>query len=135
MSNVIDNSSWCLGDGTFISLWFDNWCGYPLCLDDDASISLDDQTINEIMVNAHCDFAKSSTNIPFSIQMCISNCHIPFDIRPDKRCWNHSSNGDLSLKSAYEFKRNRGIVGDGFGTSLSLCLNLSWCGGSFIINY
>lgn len=49
MSNVIDNSSWYLGNDKSIILWFDNWCGYPLYLDDDALILLDD----EIMVNGH----------------------------------------------------------------------------------
>ncbi|KAI5414543.1 hypothetical protein KIW84_040148 [Lathyrus oleraceus] len=82
-----------------ISLWFDNWSGYPLYLDDDAPVLLDEPTVNGTMVNGHWGFAKSSTNILIRV-----------DIRPDKRCWNHYSNGDLSLKFAYKFKRNRGTI-------------------------
>lgn len=50
--------------------------------------------------------------IPFSVQVCICKCHIPYDLRLDKRCWNFTSNGDLSLKTTYDFKRNRGTLKD-----------------------
>ncbi|XP_058776939.1 uncharacterized protein LOC131651284 [Vicia villosa] len=33
LATVVDNSSWCLGNGASINLWFDNWCGMPFHLD------------------------------------------------------------------------------------------------------
>ncbi|KAI5393298.1 hypothetical protein KIW84_060425 [Lathyrus oleraceus] len=112
LNNVLDNSSWCLGDGKSISLWFDNWCGSPLFMDGDALSLIEDYTTNIIMVNVHWDFSKSSTNIPLFIQVRIKNRHIPFDLCMDKICWNIYTNEDLPIKFAYDFKRNRVTLKD-----------------------
>ncbi|CAK8566134.1 unnamed protein product [Lathyrus sativus] len=108
LHKVLNNSSCCLRNGQSIILWYNNWRGSPLFLDGDALTSIVDHLINIILVNGVWDFSKSSTTIPISIQVCIRNHHIPFDIRLDKRCWNLCSNGDLPFKFSYDFKCYRG---------------------------
>ncbi|CAI8595582.1 unnamed protein product [Vicia faba] len=42
MFTVIENSSWCLGNGSSINLLFDNWCGQPLYVHRDSLRSFED---------------------------------------------------------------------------------------------
>lgn len=93
-----------------MSLWFDSWCGSPLILDDVTPDVVVGHSASIILVNGSWDFSKSSTSILLSLQMRIRNCHILFDLCLDKRCWNLSSHGDLPLKAAYDFKRNKGTL-------------------------
>ncbi|XP_058725545.1 uncharacterized protein LOC131596826 [Vicia villosa] len=44
--------------------------------------------------------------------VCILHCHIPFNLRPDKRIWKGSVSGELTLKEDYEFKRACGVRAD-----------------------
>lgn len=103
IKTVIENSAWCIGNGSSIILWFDSWYGSPLCDDNEAPTQVIDDSVSSIMENGSWNFSKSATTILPSLQVCINNCHIPFDIRLDKRCWNYPYNGELSLKMAYEF--------------------------------
>lgn len=48
----------------------------------------------------------SVSSLPASLHIRILNVHIPFDIRPNKQIWKSSASGELSLKAAYDFKRN-----------------------------
>lgn len=109
MNFVIENSSWCIGNGNSSKLWFDNWCSSSLYHDIEDPNSIVDHNVNKITVNKKWYFSKSFTPIPPSIQICINNCHIPFDLSSDKRIWNLSPTGDLYLKLALDFKQNKGI--------------------------
>lgn len=110
MNNVLENFSWYLGNGRSISLSFNYWCGFPSFLHSDALDLIEDHLVNLLLVNSSWDFYGSAINIPISLQVHILNCHIPLVSCPDKRYWDRSLNGDLSLKLVDDFKRFRGIL-------------------------
>lgn len=109
MKIVMDNSSWVLGNSSSISLWSDRWCGSPLFLHNDAPTLIEDHSVDRLLVHGSWDFSGSVTIIPALLKARIRNCPIPVVSRPDKRCWDNSLSGELSLKLAYDFKRYRGI--------------------------
>ncbi|XP_058764477.1 uncharacterized protein LOC131637902 [Vicia villosa] len=108
----MDNSTCVLGNGSSISLWSDRWCGSPLFLHSDAPVLFEEHSVDRLLINGSWDFSRSATYIPASLQVRICSCTIPIVSRPDKRCWDNSPNGELSLKLAYDFKRSRGIPQD-----------------------
>lgn len=60
LATVDDISSWYLGNGDSISLWFDNWCGTLLHINMDDPFSIVDQKVSNIVDNGRWDFLKSS---------------------------------------------------------------------------
>ncbi|XP_058742332.1 uncharacterized protein LOC131614798 [Vicia villosa] len=108
VSIVFANSLGCLGDGADISLWFDHWCGVPLSCSMADPESIIDQNVGSIIVDGKWDFSKAVTPIPPNLQLQISKCFIPIVNRHDTRVWIHSQFGDMSAKTAYEFKRTKG---------------------------
>ncbi|XP_058774831.1 uncharacterized protein LOC131649104 [Vicia villosa] len=93
MKIVMDNSTWVLSNGSSISLWSDRWCGSPLFLHSDASVLIEEHSVDRLLINGSWDFSRSATNIPASLQVRICSCTIPIVSRPDKRCWDNSPNG------------------------------------------
>lgn len=64
----------------------------------------DSLRVSSFIINGSWNFSRDVGLIPDLIQVRICNCHIPFDLRPYKRAWNHSESGDLYLKEAFDFK-------------------------------
>lgn len=62
----------------------------------------EDLFVNTFILNGGQNF--QNINIHISILVKISNCHISFDLCPDKRIWNYCDLRDLSLKGDYDFK-------------------------------
>lgn len=105
----MENSFWCLGNGSFISLWFDRWCVPSLFLHSDALDLIEGHSVNRFLINGSWYFSCSATNILLLLQVRILNYHIPLVSHSDKICWDNSPNGDFSLKLAYDFNRIRGV--------------------------
>ncbi|XP_058775252.1 uncharacterized protein LOC131649507 [Vicia villosa] len=110
MPTMENNTSWLLGCGSKISLWYDAWCGSPLSNDLVDAAGIVDQIVRSIITDGKWDFSKVVSCIPTAIKERISGCHIPFDLRPDSKVWVHSASGEFSSKIAYEFKRPKGFL-------------------------
>ncbi|XP_019435871.1 PREDICTED: uncharacterized protein LOC109342316 [Lupinus angustifolius] len=86
---IIGNSIWLLGNGSKIIFWFDNWLGEPLV----DTLSIPPQIHSTLAATINLD-------------------------KSDELVWKHSSDGRLSLKTAYSFFNSR-------VSQLSWC-NLIW---------
>ncbi|KAL6533839.1 hypothetical protein OROHE_013672 [Orobanche hederae] len=104
-SFLITNSTWNIGNGRWISFWFDNWCGTaPLAdaiLHDihpvDASLRLADVFSN----SDGWDFSKTHTHIPASLRHTLEDLQISLTTTDDSIRWNKSPSGIFTSKSAY----------------------------------
>lgn len=109
---IRDNSSWILKNDKLISFWYDNWWSSPLILDMGNQVVVEDLFVNSFIIDHKWNFLSSNHNIPDSLQVKICNFHIPINLRPDKRIQRHSPLGELTLKYAYDFKRNLCVYKD-----------------------
>ncbi|XP_058783723.1 uncharacterized protein LOC131658448 [Vicia villosa] len=104
-----NNTSWIMGCGTSISLWYDAWCGSPLHTELAYAAAIIDQKVSSIITDGRWDFSKFVSCIPIALKERILSCHIPFDLRPDSKVWMHSVTGEFFAKIAYDFKRPKGL--------------------------
>ncbi|KAI5435683.1 hypothetical protein KIW84_022199 [Lathyrus oleraceus] len=109
---ICDNSSWIFGNGKSIIFWYDNWCEYLLHLEVKTLSMPNDFLGNSFIIDRSLNFLGANCHIPVSLQLIINNCFIYFDLCSDKRIWNHTTSGELTLRDAYEFKRNLGVCND-----------------------
>ncbi|GAU48947.1 hypothetical protein TSUD_285360 [Trifolium subterraneum] len=106
-NEISEQSSWKLDNGENIRFWLDSWCGDPL--------------VSILSIPAHLHHFLQSTvnnfivNFKWAIAACILNAYpqlheltakviIPFSGKEDSMFWNHSHDGNLSLKEAYSFQ-------------------------------
>ena len=110
-NEVLHNSSWLLGNGEDINFWTDAWCGQPLV--DVLNIPSDlhpflKATVNMFINNASWKIPQYLyQNFPI-LQGIIEKITIPTVARDDQIIWNHSHDGNLSFKEAYEYHYNVG---------------------------
>jgi len=104
-----ENSSWLIGNGTRVKFWEDGWCGEPLL--DSFNLTLNDVSTFPILVK---DYIRNShwiipdniiTQYP-DLRLLGNQVTIPIEDCEDRLTWKHYSNGELSLKDAYNFKRH-----------------------------
>ncbi|XP_058776768.1 uncharacterized protein LOC131651114 [Vicia villosa] len=69
MPSVLANSSWCLGNGKDISLWYANWCGAPLfsSFTDPTSIK-DQKPLQDRRVWSHSQFGDLSAKLAYEFK-------------------------------------------------------------------
>ncbi|XP_019459896.1 PREDICTED: uncharacterized protein LOC109359653 [Lupinus angustifolius] len=113
---IIDNAIWLVGNGSKIRFWTDNWLGEPLA----DTLSIPPQTHSTLAASV-ADFIHDQKwtipswmahNFP-SITDAMATIQINQDMS-DELVWKHSTNGKLTLKTAYSFFKPR-------------IRQLSWC--------
>ncbi|XP_024632903.1 uncharacterized protein [Medicago truncatula] len=101
------NSTWLIGDGTFINFWNDSWCGEPLS----HQLHLNPHISGHLFAKV-CDFIHNGKwEVPQfllayfpTLANLVSQVTLPMHPTSDRWIWKHSNNGELSLKEAYVFK-------------------------------
>lgn len=101
------NSSWLLGNGRDINFWTDLWCGQPIV----NTLNLPMEFHTCLKASIHLFINNSSWNIPQifyhrfpNMQDIIEKDIIPAMERDDQFIWNHSRDGDMTFKEAYQFQ-------------------------------
>ena len=106
---VKENTYWNIGDGKGINFLMDQWCGDPLIQTlnlTSAQIQNFPQMLCEYVQNGQWYFpADVVQEVPLARSL-VSHVTIPIQRSMDKLVWKHSGNGYLSLKDAYNFKKN-----------------------------
>jgi len=103
------NTSWRVGDGRKINLWLDSWCGNSL-----ANIySIPPQTLQTLPVYVSNFIDNHQWKILEELNQTYPNLRnlaaqviLPKHNTADKLVWQHTNNGELTLKDAYSFKNN-----------------------------
>lgn len=110
-TEVLDNSSWNLGDGANINFWTDSWCGKPLVEEFSIDPGLHDNlssTVNLFIEDAKWKIPQSLLqNFP-NIQNIVEKVIIPVIAKDDEMLSKLSSNGELCFKNAYLFHCSHG---------------------------
>jgi len=105
------NSSWLLGNGNDINFWTDSWCGSPLAstlnIPNDLHSSLK-ALVSQFIINSAWSIPPNLLQIFPNLQSFIDDIVIPINDRDDQFIWNHSHDGGLSFKEAYQFHCNAG---------------------------
>ncbi|CAI8592772.1 unnamed protein product [Vicia faba] len=99
---IVDNSTWNLGQGNTINFWTDQWCGKPLV--EQLQIQHHNQPFSKVadfILNGHWNFPPDLLLLFPSIPDIINKICIPLEPKEDELRWNHSSDGNLTLKDAY----------------------------------
>jgi hypothetical protein len=103
---IKDNAVWLVGNGENINFWLDSWCGDPLVdrLDIPEQIRpfLTSQ-VSDFIANGHWSIPPSLSNMFNNLSSIISQVSLPLEATHDKLIWQHTDNGDLELKQAYDF--------------------------------
>jgi ribonuclease HI len=103
-TEMMDNSSWLLGNGENINFWLDQWCGAPLVHSLDIPLNLHpllSSTVNQFLVNNHWLIPPILVNHYPQLLTLINQVSIPLELKSDELVWNNSASGSLSLKDAY----------------------------------
>lgn len=109
---IRDNSTWILRNGRYINFWYDTWCDIPLILEIGETMVDEYLPVISLIIDHYWNFSNCYHDILDFLQVRIRNCHIPFDLQPDKRIQKNSLSGVITLKSTCEFKRNLGACKD-----------------------
>jgi hypothetical protein len=105
------NSSWLLGNGRNINFWTDSWCGQPIV----KTLNIPMESHSSLKASVHLFINNSTWNIPHIfyqiypfMQDIVEKITIPAIERDDQFIWNHSHDGDLTFKEAYQFQCQAG---------------------------
>uniref|UniRef100_A0A6N2M5M2 Reverse transcriptase zinc-binding domain-containing protein n=1 Tax=Salix viminalis TaxID=40686 RepID=A0A6N2M5M2_SALVM len=111
---VRQNVSWQLGNGSHISFWKDKWVGDygPLInlLNPEATVNTLHYTVADMVDSGgNWKWELFAHFLPIHTVMSIAG-HIPpmQDTRADSVAWDHSSNGRLSVRTAYRVQEEGG---------------------------
>lgn len=104
---IKENSSWIVGNGETINFWLDDWCGAPLSLNLHSHQISDfpRKLCNYIQHFRWCipeDVARLLPNLGLTVSKVI----IPQHHQEDMLIWKHTASRVLTLKDAFEFKKN-----------------------------
>ncbi|GAU10707.1 hypothetical protein TSUD_424710, partial [Trifolium subterraneum] len=107
---ILDNSTWKVGLGYSIKLWTDTWCGNALVdtlnIPQNVLIWLP-QRVSDIIQNQQWYIPPYLDNNFPTLKIMVQQVTLPMEPLSDILVWNGATNGLLSLKEAYEFKRQR----------------------------
>jgi len=111
IGTVMANSVWVVGTGESINFWIDNWLGEPLVdlihLETDFHAHLKG-TVSEVIVNGALRLPTVLTAVG-DIQTRVNEIILPTGKLPDALVWNHTSDGNLTSKQAFDFLRPRSL--------------------------
>jgi hypothetical protein len=105
---IKDNCSWIVGDGKQINFWSDSWCGQVLAQTynlPDHLVQLLPKKLDRYIVNQCWNISDELNQYFPNLRSLVSQVIIPSGNQRDKLVWKHSSEGDLSQKDAYAFKK------------------------------
>ncbi|KAL5170536.1 putative ribonuclease H protein [Glycine soja] len=103
---VIQDSRWCIGDGTSINFWMDNWLSKPLV--DELGIpnhlhSRLNSKVTNFIYNGKWCIPPSFADMCPTISIVILSMVIPLDPCVEKQIWTYSLDGEISHKLAVSF--------------------------------
>ena len=106
--NILDNTNWLVGDGQSINCWLDNWCGEILA----QSLNINTNQLNNLprklsnfIHNRQWKFPNEILSQFPNLETLAAQINIPNQHNRDTLVWKHTTNGVLSLKDAYKFKK------------------------------
>jgi hypothetical protein len=121
-ADLVENSSWLLGNGDIINFWLDEWCGNPLV----HYLQIPDQfhnhlsaKVEDFIVNKHWKFPDSVLGLFPNLSNIVSKISIPLDSKEDTLVWKNSTSGALTFKDAFLF---HGEIGQNLAWA-----KLIWC--------
>jgi hypothetical protein len=106
---ILENSCWKVGLRISINLWIDHWCGLPLA----TSLNIHHYVIqwlpskvSDIIHNQVRHIPPLLDNLYPLLKNIVQKITLLLEPSLDMLVWKGTSNGMLSLKDAYEFKRH-----------------------------
>ena len=106
--NIMENSRWLIGNGRNIHFWNDSWFRVPLADHLNLTpmeISSYPKYVVDYISNFHWHIPEGILIQHPELRSLASKVTIPREESDDRLIWKHNSNGELSLKDSYEFKR------------------------------
>ena len=107
--NIMDNSTWLVGDGKKINFWLDSWCGESLA----QTFNVSDQVIQQLPPKLHSYIQNHQwyildylLNLFPSLWFTVTQVTIPNHYQQDKLIWKHNTKGDLEMRDAYNYKKH-----------------------------
>jgi hypothetical protein len=97
-----------VGNGASINFWLDAWCGEPLIQSlnlQSAHVSQFPMKLCNYIQNFHWYIPAEVSQMLPNLRNVVSKVPIPRQAKEDILVWNHTPSGILTLKDAYEFKR------------------------------
>ncbi|CAJ2671835.1 unnamed protein product [Trifolium pratense] len=108
-TTIFDNSCWKVGSGRSIDLWTDSWCGNALAetlnIHPNVLIWLP-RKVSDIIQNQQWHIPPYLANLFPTLTSLVQQVVLPFEPLPDVLVWSGNDKGLLTLKDAYNFKRN-----------------------------
>lgn len=106
---IKNNSTWIVGDGKMINFWYDDWCEGSiqqlLNIPDHIILEFPDKLENYVE-NHRWSIPDNLHHMFPDLRLLVSKVTLANRSLPDSLVWNHSSNGDLTMKDAYSFKKH-----------------------------
>jgi hypothetical protein len=87
----------------------DYWCGVPLAQSlniHQTVVTWLPQKVSDIIINQQWHIPPSLDLLFPSLKNMVQQVTLPNDAIPDQFCWKNSPSGNITLKLAYDFKRN-----------------------------
>jgi len=107
-NTIKENTTWLLGNGEKIQFWSDSWCGEPIL----QILNLTHDQIQEYPQCLSSYIQNYQWSIPDNLhqtfpqlRMLVSQITIPVRQREDELIWRHNNYGTLTMKDAFEFKK------------------------------
>lgn len=106
---VLNNSNWLIGNGRQVNFWTDHWCGEPLAYlyqIPDVMVSLLPTKVCEYIDQFTWRISEDLEEFFPNLRNLVSQVTLPCFDTDDILAWNHTADGELSLKEAYRFKKH-----------------------------
>jgi len=101
-----DNTNWLLGDGNSIKFWQDAWCGVPFTTFTNSNNFDENELVSSFIQDNRWSFPPHfSVDFP-EVWSIVHKETILLAPQQDELIWKETSNGQLTLKDAYNFKAN-----------------------------
>jgi hypothetical protein len=104
---IIENSAWLIGSGEQMNFWNDAWCAEPLTQQLIIPSYISDglqSCVSDYLINDQWNFPPQLVQMFPSISLIVQQVTFPTVLKCDELMWKHTTNGELSLKDAYDFK-------------------------------